>query len=552
MPERAVAKDRIPEMPRSLTTVCFVTVALIIGLVSASGASAHSTCSAKPSTAGGWPMSGHDLSGSRTQSRETGLTPAVARTLQPVWAFYTGHPSGGPELSLADLNSTPTEAGGCLYIGAAVADTHFPNAFAIDVDSGKAVWQRHLPLTAAAIGGAIVGSPAVSGHVVYFLVNDKGDGTKRGPFVVAMNRHTGEVRWRSEPIVTQRNSFTNASVVVVRGVLIAGFSGEEGDPEAQGGLALLSTRNGKLLARIYTIPPGEWIGADGERFGGGGVWTTPAVDAAGYAYVGTGNPFSKEHEHPNTNAIIKVDVRRGRRTFGRIVGSYKGDIEQSNDLVHAATRPTCAVLPDPAIREIPQLGDPRLAALQGVLGDSVPCGQLDLDFGAAPNLFRDASGRQIVGDLQKSGVYHAVYTDTMKRAWTATAGASCQVCNGASTAFVQATNEIYAAVSPGSFMTAISAQDGRVRWRTFAADIFHYPAVSAAAGVVYTVDNGGRFLDVFDARTGDLLALRSLARDGAPEAATLMNSAGVAIARRGVYVAAGSHVIAYRPGGSTK
>ncbi len=497
-------------------------------------------------------MSGRDLAGSRLQPREHRITPDAARRLEPTWTFYTGHPSGGTAFSLGDLNSTPVAASGCVYVASAVADPAFANVFAIDINNGRVVWRRHIAIAAPAIGGAFVGSPAVVGNALYLLGNEKGDGKARGPFVVAMNRYSGEVMWRSRPFVTQRNAFTNASPVISRGVLLAGFSGEEGDPDAQGGVALLSAATGRLLARTYTIPRSAWVGKDGERFGGGGVWTTPAIDAAGYAYMGTGNPFSKKSEHPNTNAIIKVDVRRGRRTFGRIVGSYKGDIEQSNDLVHAATRPTCALLPDPAIREIPQFGDPRLAALQGVLGDSLPCGQLDLDFGAAPNLFADAAGRRVVGDLQKSGVYHAVYTDTMKPAWKSLAGASCQVCNGASTAFSRSTGEIYAAASPGSFMTSISARDGKVRWRTAVADIFHYPPVSVAAGVIYTIDNGGRFLDVFDARSGEILALRSLALDGAPEAATLMNSGGVAIARNLVLVAAGSHIIAYRPVGSQR
>ena len=39
----------------------------------------------------------------------------------------------------------------------------------------------------------------------------------------------------------------------------------------------------------------------------------------------------------------------------------------------------------------------------------IGCGQLNLDFGATPNLFTDASGQPLVGDLQKAGVYHAAH-----------------------------------------------------------------------------------------------------------------------------------------------
>ena len=57
---------------------------------------------------------------------------------------------------------------------------------------------------------------------------------------------------------------------------------------------------------------------------------------------------------------------------------------------------------------------------------------LDLDFGASPNLFRDASGRLVLGDLQKAGVYHAVYTDQMTSAWQTTVSVPCFSCNATS------------------------------------------------------------------------------------------------------------------------
>jgi len=48
---------------------------------------------------------------------------------------------------------------------------------------------------------------------------------------------------------------------------------------------------------------------------------------------------------------------------------------------------------------------------------------------------RNSDGTELVGDLQKSGVYHVADAATMKPAWTALVGASCQACNAASTAF---------------------------------------------------------------------------------------------------------------------
>jgi outer membrane protein assembly factor BamB len=179
------------------------------------------------------------------------------------------------------------------------------------------------------------------------------------------------------------------------------------------------------------------------------------------------------------------------------------------------------------------------------LDNSAGCVQLDLDFGAAPNLFRGRDGGLIVGDLQKSGVYHAIDAATMARAWTSLIGASCQFCNGSSTAYDDSVGALYGDVSPGSLLTSIAAAGGAVRWYSPVGDLVHYQSVSVADGVVYTIDNGG-FLDAVDASNGLPILHRSVAADVGADAITL-TSAGVAVARHTIYVAAGSHLVAYQP-----
>src|SRR5205807_5204053 len=157
--------------------------------------------------------------------------------------------------------------------------------------------------------------------------------------------------------------YTNASPIVADGVLIAGFSAWEGEPDGHGGFALIDAATGRFLAKTYTIPPSDWVappgyGCDGKSItelpgqppqqqhcGGGGIWTTPVADpASGYAYMGTGNPYSKRSEHPRTNSIIKVDIDRSRPTFGQIIASYKGDIDQYAPGLHdVSERTTCQI-----------------------------------------------------------------------------------------------------------------------------------------------------------------------------------------------------------------
>jgi outer membrane protein assembly factor BamB len=199
--------------------------------------------------------------------------------------------------------------------------------------------------------------------------------------------------------------------------------------------------------------------------------------------------------------------------------------------------PACQVSADPSVPD--PLDDPV-------------CGQLDLDFGAAANLFKNSSGTELVGDLQKSGVYHVANAATMKPAWTALVGASCQACNAASTAFDG--SSIQGVGTPGGAAFSLARDTGATNWLSPIGDGIHYQSVSTADGVVWTVD-GQSNLDAFDAATGAPLLRRPLSVDaGAPVANA--GSPGVSIAEHAVFAAAGGagyvsttgFVIAYRAG----
>jgi outer membrane protein assembly factor BamB len=182
--------------------------------------------------------------------------------------------------------------------------------------------------------------------------------------------------------------------------------------------------------------------------------------------------------------------------------------------------------------------------------DDPVCGRLDLDFGASANLFRTSAGTELVGDLPKSGVYHVADAANMKPAWTALVGASCQACNAASAAVYG--GSIEAVGTPIGLMFSLAGDNGATNWTAPVADGIHYESVSAADGVVWTVDSQAN-LDAFDAATGQVLARRALSLDaGAP----IVNntSSGISIAEHELFVAAGGagyasttgYVLAYR------
>jgi polyvinyl alcohol dehydrogenase (cytochrome) len=483
---------------------------------------AAAPCSAQSSASGEWPVYGHDAANTRSQPAERGLGPAPAGTLQRAWAFSTSSVGDA-----AGFQSTPVVERGCAFLGSTNAVV-----YALDAASGKLVWHHQLPLTSAGFGGGIVGAPVVSGDRVFVIV-DQAD----APYVAALRRTTGALLWKSAPIVAGSGYYTNASPVLANGLIVAGYSPAEGDPTAIGGFALLDPASGAIEKVTQTIPPADQV----KGFAGGGLWSTPAYDpSTRYLYWGAGNPSSKQKQHPNTDAILKIDLDRSRPSFGEIVAAYPGNVDQYTDSLQTLSgTPACAASDNPGVPY--PLDDPA-------------CGQLDLDFGASANLFTDSHGTKLVGDLQKSGVYHAANAGTMKPAWSRIVGVSCQACNAASTA--SDGHSVEGVGTPGGELFSLGRDDGTPDWLTPIADGAHYQSTSTADGVVYTVDGNG-FLDVIDGATGDTITKRPLTEDtGTPTQG--VTSGGVSIAEHMVFVstselptitggATAGLILAYRP-----
>ncbi len=501
-------------------TRCF---ALCLGLalaatVFASAAAASTPCTTAPTSGGDWPSYGHDAANTRTQPEASGLGPTAVAGLAPSWAFSTS--SAGDETG---FNSTPVVYDGCVFVGSGGGVV-----YALDAKSGHVVWSRKLEAPHPGSGGVLVGGGVVDGGTVVFLVDEFA-----APYAIALKRSTGAVVWKSAPFapplsssLAQEGSYTNSSPVLANGYIAAGYSAPEGDPTATGGFALINAKTGELLRSTPTIP----LAAQAEGYAGGGLWSTPAYDPkTKYLYWGAGNPNSKEKQYKTTDAILKIDVNPSRATFGQIVSSYEGNVDQYTatlqELSHSpACEATASEVPDP-------LDDPV-------------CGQLDLDFGSAANLFTTAAGMKVVGDLQKSGVYHVANATTMAPVWTALVGPSCFACNAASTAFYGGSVE--GVSTPGGTMFSLAGSTGAANWLSPVGDGVHYQSISAADGVVWTVD-GASNLDGFDATSGQPLVRRPLSVDaGAP--VTNATSSGVAIAEHRLFVAAGGASYESAPG----
>jgi polyvinyl alcohol dehydrogenase (cytochrome) len=347
------------------------------------------------------------------------------------------------------------------------------------------------------------------------------------------------VLWKTV-VDTQPGADAVSSPVYYKDTVWVGVSGTAAEVEGeenrfvfQGNFVFLDADTGKLLEKTWTIPKKQWK----KGYAGGAIWSTLSIDEkTGYGYAGTGNPFNYDSEHKNTNAVLKIDANPRRKTFGDIVGSYKGNVEEY----------------------FPQVGENFSCDEEDPIGffmAGAECGRLDVDFGATANIFK-IDGKTVVGVGQKSGVYHVMDAKTMKPVWKSVVGVPSMVGGiVGSTAFDG--KNIYGPHTVGGYMWSLDGS-GTQRWVSPFADAIHWgPPATYANGVVYTVDFKGNLVGM-DSATGAQILNYPMLPNTAPDLP--MTWGGVSVARNTIYATLGvgitsaglpsvpsGYVIAFRP-----
>jgi polyvinyl alcohol dehydrogenase (cytochrome) len=369
-----------------------------------------------------------------------------------------------------DITGTPVLAGGTLVVG-----SNGGWVFALNSVTGKLRWSHRVdgPVNGSA---AIVANPRVrGGGLVYVAAAKPGR-----PYLVALRLRTGKLAWNAV-LTRQARSDTFGSPVVWRRTVYIGTSGYFGeftDPggHARGSVVALNARTGKRRWRTFTVP---------RHHDGGGVWSTPAIDTrTGRLFVGTGNAYHAPAAK-TTDSVLLLNARTGKI------------------LRHFQATPN----------DVWTLADPNGP---------------DADFGASPNLFRDAKGRALVGEGQKSGIYWALDRRTLKPVW------HTQVGPGASSGGITGSTaydgtRIYGPNTAGHLIWALD-RVGTLKWVSNQTGPLDFGAVTVANGVVYVTDFSG-VVTARDAATGVPLAQLPI---GSP------SFGGVAVVRRAVYAAVGT------------
>jgi PQQ-dependent dehydrogenase (methanol/ethanol family) len=281
-----------------------------------------------PGSSPDWLTYGRDYDNSRFAPQQD-IRRANVDSLVLRFSWRTGAGTSG------SFESSPLVVDGIMYL-----TTPRQEVIAFDLRRRREVWRyRHrstakLPLCC----GSVNRGAALGFGTVFFGTLDAHLG--------AVDAITGRRRWSvSLGSPADGYSITMAPLVVDSLVVIATAGSEFG---IRGHVSAFHVRTGSLVWRWFTIPSpseGGWWGrwsattptgeqlrrdlprerTDSARYpdtwktGGGGVWTTPAYDAASHRlFLGVGNPWPqfdgsvRPGDNLYTESIVALDARTGR------------------------------------------------------------------------------------------------------------------------------------------------------------------------------------------------------------------------------------------------
>ncbi|MCC6203186.1 MAG: PQQ-binding-like beta-propeller repeat protein [Gammaproteobacteria bacterium] len=290
--------------------------------------------------AGDWNGWGGTVANARHQAAGPHLTGAHVNRLRLRWAYgFAG---------ASQARSQPAVLGNRLFVVSATG-----RISALDADSGCTYWTADVE---AGVRSAIsIGSVVVAGQTrsVIFFSDARAN-------AYALDAQTGKTVWQRK-LDPHRAATGTGSVTLHRGVLyvpLAGLSEEAmaGDPNYEccsfrGSVSALDAATGEILWRFMTTPEPtiqKHLPGGKKLLGPAGIsiWSAPTVDAKrGLLYVATGNSYSGPAQ-PYSNAIVALDIKSGavrwaRQTLAGDIWIYGCDPTQGGDDRDADQRPNC-------------------------------------------------------------------------------------------------------------------------------------------------------------------------------------------------------------------
>jgi alcohol dehydrogenase (cytochrome c) len=255
---------------------------------------------AAQSNSNDWLMSNHDYSGQRYVDLKQ-ITPANAATLRPTCMYQASDTKA--------FHNNPVVYRGVMYITTSTA------TIALDATNCRLKWRHDWRPKSIEVHPPNRGVAIKDGRVVRATT----DG-----FLFALDIETGKMLWERQVVNSAKNegSFNMAPVIFEDTIILGLGISEQGVKGWIGGFKL---SDGSDVWRFNTVPddnePGAetWGTGDARKMGGGAVWSPPSLDPqAGLIYVPVANPAADFYgaNRPGANlytgSMIVLNARTGK------------------------------------------------------------------------------------------------------------------------------------------------------------------------------------------------------------------------------------------------
>jgi len=244
-------------------------------------------------TSADFPLAGGTLNNQR-YSLLSQITPRNVSRLGGAWTMHVADGS-----ATSPMQATPVVVDGVMYLPAA------GNILALDAATGEVKWRYK------------AGNPAATNRGVT-VAEGKVFTSGGGNTLIALDCRTGTLLWTAA--VGDRGR-TISPPYYYQGRVFMGISG--GESGVRGFFGAYDAETGKPVWGFWTIPgPGDrghetWAG-DSWQYGGGPVWTHPAIDPGlGMIYIAVGNASPDEDgtaragDNLFTVSIVALDLKTG-------------------------------------------------------------------------------------------------------------------------------------------------------------------------------------------------------------------------------------------------
>ena len=239
------------------------------------------------------------IGGNLANHRYSSLTKITKSNVSKLGGAWSIHLEDGK--TPATMQATPIVVDGVMFIASGAG-----NIFALDAATGAIKWKHETTLGGTYRGVAVGDGKVFSG--------------RRDNTLIALEQKTGELVWKTQLADPARGS-TSAPAIYYNGLVYIGVGGGEGGVRGQFGA--YDAKTGKEVWKFWTLPgPGErghdtWEG-DSWKYGGGPVWTHPAIDPElGMVYVPIGNASpdndgtARAGDNLFTVSVVALDLKTG-------------------------------------------------------------------------------------------------------------------------------------------------------------------------------------------------------------------------------------------------